>query len=433
MIKVYFKQAWQLLRQNKLYSSVYILGTGLSIAMIMIIAIIYFVKVAPFYPETNRNRILSIGSMSIRYTNGGSASSSLSYSFIQDYLYTLKSAEATTAVLFTYDETNYVEHQETRKLIPVTIKYTDANFWKVFGFEFVNGQPYGEAEFQSALHTVVISAGLAQKTFGTTEAEGRRIIINSDEYRVAGVVRDATYATPITYAEIWMPFTLRQEDMNDSYGEGLLGALYTYILAPSASDRKLVKEEVNGIIQKMNNSQDKYKIDTNGAPEEYWKTNFRQFSNVAIDWWEVFSTFGIMLLALLIVPAVNLAGMVSSRMEKRLPEMGVRKAFGASGGTLINQVLVENFILTLFGGLVGLIISWVAVYGGRYWIFTLFDSWPQLPPDGVDSLLPIGVLFSPGIFVIALLVCLLLNLISAIIPAWNALKKDIVYSLNEKD
>ena len=38
MIKVYLKQAWELLKQNKLFSMLYIVGTGLAIAMTMIMA-----------------------------------------------------------------------------------------------------------------------------------------------------------------------------------------------------------------------------------------------------------------------------------------------------------------------------------------------------------------------------------------------------------
>ena len=43
MIKLYFKQAWQLLKQNPLFSSVYVLGTGLGIAMTMSLVIIYYI------------------------------------------------------------------------------------------------------------------------------------------------------------------------------------------------------------------------------------------------------------------------------------------------------------------------------------------------------------------------------------------------------
>ena len=59
MIKLYFKQSWALIRQNILFSSLYVLGTGLAIAMTMIIVIVYYVKIAPIYPETNRSQTRS--------------------------------------------------------------------------------------------------------------------------------------------------------------------------------------------------------------------------------------------------------------------------------------------------------------------------------------------------------------------------------------
>ena len=62
MIKVYLKQAWELLKQNKLFSTLYIVGTGLSIAMTMVIAIVFYVRLASVYPESNRSRTLVIKS-----------------------------------------------------------------------------------------------------------------------------------------------------------------------------------------------------------------------------------------------------------------------------------------------------------------------------------------------------------------------------------
>ena len=44
MIRVYFRQAWIMLKQNRLFSSVYIVGTGLSIALVMVLFVIYYVK-----------------------------------------------------------------------------------------------------------------------------------------------------------------------------------------------------------------------------------------------------------------------------------------------------------------------------------------------------------------------------------------------------
>ena len=56
MIKTYFKQAWNIIGQNRLFSSIYIIGTALAIAITMTLFVIYYVKIGPVYPEYNRGR-----------------------------------------------------------------------------------------------------------------------------------------------------------------------------------------------------------------------------------------------------------------------------------------------------------------------------------------------------------------------------------------
>ena len=60
MIRTYFNQAFHLIRQNPLFSGFYILGTGLAISMVMLLVVIYYIKVAGIYPETNRARMMVI-------------------------------------------------------------------------------------------------------------------------------------------------------------------------------------------------------------------------------------------------------------------------------------------------------------------------------------------------------------------------------------
>lgn len=54
MQRTYLTQAFTLLKQNRLFSMLYIVGTGLAIAMTVIVAVVYYVKLAPIYPEENR-------------------------------------------------------------------------------------------------------------------------------------------------------------------------------------------------------------------------------------------------------------------------------------------------------------------------------------------------------------------------------------------
>ena len=138
----------------------------------------------------------------------------------------------------------------------------------------------------------------------------------------------------------------------------------------------------------------------------------------------------LMLLILLLVPALNLSSLISSRMDMRSSELGVRKSFGANRGVLLWQVMWENLLLTGIGALAGLAVVWAMMLFTSGEILTVsngfFDN--VAAPTSVN----IDMFFSPGIFLIVLGLCLLLNLLSALVPAWMNLRKPIVSSLKEK-
>lgn len=49
-----------MIKQHRLFTGIYVVGTGLSIALVMTLFIIFYVKFAPIYPEYNRNRMLTV-------------------------------------------------------------------------------------------------------------------------------------------------------------------------------------------------------------------------------------------------------------------------------------------------------------------------------------------------------------------------------------
>src|SRR6185436_9662511 len=59
----------------------------------------------------------------------------------------------------------------------------------------------------------------------------------------------------------------------------------------------------------------------------------------------------------MLLPAINLVNLNLSRILERSGEIGVRKAFGASGSTLVGQFVVESLVLSLFGGALGFLLS----------------------------------------------------------------------------
>ena len=134
--------------------------------------------------------------------------------------------------------------------------------------------------------------------------------------------------------------------------------------------------------------------------------------------------------ALLFIPAMNLSGMISSRMDHRLCELGVRRAYGATNKILLGQVLWENLLLTCLGGLIGILLSYLIVLTASDWILNLFDDWVNDPDK--TPFLSFEMLFNPWIFSFAFVLCVLLNLISAFVPALWSLRHTIIQSLNTK-
>lgn len=434
MSLLYFKQAWQLLRQEKLFSSIYILGTGLSISMVMVLTIIYYVKIADIYPETNRSRMLILKNGQVKRPDGSSATSSLSLTMLQTCLADLKTAEA-VSIVYTDRREDYVQPPGSKEQLPVTVKYVDPNYWKVFDFAFQSGKPFTAADMQSGIRTVVIAQSLALRLFGTTEARGQDVNINFVPYRVCGVVKDVSFAADKTYALLWMPYLSAdgyEENWEGNPNKEALGSFKAYVLAPSAGKVEEVKAEIDERIRRYTSSLADAEFTLNGQPDRQWQTIFRYHGGQTIDWTKLLLTLGLIYLVFLLIPAVSLSGMTDSRMERRLAEMGVRRAFGAPVYRLMEQVIAENLLFTLLGGLVGLLFSYLLVVCCGNWILQLGEIFSEVLPEGVDVEFSASMLMNYTVFSVALGVCLVLNLASAIIPAWRASRQQIIYSLNTK-
>ena len=52
----YFRQALAMMREEKLFSGIYIAGTAMALAFTMVMAVVYYIKLAPIYPELNRGQ-----------------------------------------------------------------------------------------------------------------------------------------------------------------------------------------------------------------------------------------------------------------------------------------------------------------------------------------------------------------------------------------
>ena len=420
MYKHYLKQILQLFKENKLIGCISILGTALSICMIMVIVIIYQMNTENMTPELNRDRMLYMNEFKVEqssmiYTNGMS-----SYLMV-DGLSTLQTPERIAAVChggggYTISLPG-IKREEKGELM-----FTDASFWKMFNFTFVAGGGYSEEEFKSGVKCVVIDEAYALRLYESAAmAIGKRIDIDYETYTVKGVVKSVNPFFKSTYANAWLPYTTVpgfEYSAKAGWGGGYLGALSCYILAATSSDIPAIKLEVQHVLDRLNANNKDVKLMLDEPPLNHFDYMF-QSDNIKTSAFKL--RYILIIMLLLLVPAINLTGLTFSHMQKRQSEMGLRRAFGATKLQLLKQVLMENVIYSLLGGVVGLLLAYLSLW--------LFDEILLQANYQGETMLSLDMLH-PLIFVYTFLFCLLFNCLSAGIPAWKVSRENIVFSIH---
>ncbi|MBC5643949.1 ABC transporter permease [Parabacteroides sp. BX2] len=420
MYRIYFKQSLLMLKQNKFISAIAIIGTALAIMMIMTIIVANEIKGISSTPEINRERTLHINYQVKKDTTKNSwQSGTLSYDVVKDYLYPLITPRYVSAVNSVDPKrpSTLVSREGSSEIINAGQRLTDATYWKIFSFSFIKGRPFNEGEFNSGISVAVVSETLAKKAFKGETALGQTILVNFKPYRIIGIVKDVSPVFKRAYGDLWVPYSsLKKENL---YFD-------VVIMAEKTSDFAAITAEVRNMEKKYNIENVpwtlfmKGPLDNQFYQKDIWGNSVEDITkSITIQNRKMI----FILLILLLIPAINLSGLSLSRMKKRTEEIGIRKAFGAKRYTILIQVLFENLITSLIGGVIGLILSYVVVFRMRDWLLDI--------PSG--STIPVNTLISIPVLLAVFAVCLVINLLSAGIPAYRASRMKIINSLNQND
>lgn len=420
MLKQYIKMAIRMLKENSLVSTISILGTALSIAMIMVVILIYQVQLTGFPPESNRDRILYVLGTQLTYNGAGHYKGSMSYELVKECFYTLQTPEAVSAF---YADKRPVSLPDKQMYTEYTVKYTDDGFWKMFDFHFVEGKPFTEADFESGIRAVVITDKLARTLYGTTDVVGNVVVLSFMEYTIRGVVREVSEQATEAFGDLWIPFTTNPYLVSQEFGLG--GVFNVCMLAKDKKDFAAIRTELDNQTKRVNvNYKESQHLTVQFMPDgPITRTDIMRGSHGFkwVSWKEFFGRTGALLLFLLLVPALNLTGVTQSSVQRRRAELGVRKSFGATPRVLWMQLIEENLVIACVGGVIGFGLSFLFLHFSKTFLL-----------NG-DVMLSANMLLQPFTFIVALLFVLLLNLLSTAIPAIRITRLPIVNSLKENE
>ena len=440
-----------MMRDEKLFSAIHIAGTAMAIAFTMVMAVVYYIKLAPIYPEANRARTLYFEGIRVVAENRGQGQMPFGQKALEEWFEASPNIEycAPTTLACGTGKLLGKSLQPVAlgngEFIEAVTNETNADFFKIYEYEFLEGRAFTKQEVEALDMVCVIGDGFAERLFGKgVEAVGKTVSLeDSYELRVVGVVRQGSQLAPDSYADLFMPYTLDHVIYRDSPYAGNFSIVAT---VKDAKHLKALRKELEELEARLTINQVeklggvlhfgegvKTRVDLTRDLESHamhaLRTSNRKDNLEIISNRQLVMHFAGLLFVLLFVPALNLCGIVAGRMERRTAEMAVRKTFGARRSTLLNQVVTENLVLTSIGGLIGLALSWLSIYNFRTELLGMFFDNTTLSSAPIVT----GeMLFAPLLFVGCFAAILVLNVLSALLPAWLSLRKPIVESMMEK-
>ncbi|MES2826790.1 MAG: FtsX-like permease family protein [Bacteroidota bacterium] len=408
MLKNYFKIAIAVLRRRKFFTFISLFGISFTLTIVMTSTALVENVMSPTYPDFNRERSLYIQRVTLKNSKEGWINSnSASYNFINRYISTLKKPYK---IAFFTSGTNTNSYVNDKK-IGLEVKYTNDLYWEVTSYEFLSGKPYTKQQIDNAERVAVISERTRKAFFrDNANVVGKYIEVDNVSYRVNGVVKGVPRTNRNFYGDIYMPYTVSKTGYQDT---GLMGKFGVVLLAKSEADMPAMRAEYQKMISKIPTDKEYDRLYAHA--DTLWEDLARRFcgtdDTVGLGRMVVFVS--LLLLLFLSLPTINLVNINITRIMERSSEIGVRKAFGASSKTLVYQFLVENIILTLLGGIIGIILSCIVIY--------LFNQ-SEFTPDFHLSL-------NFTVLAIGLFVCLIFGLLSGVYPAWRMSRLNVVSAL----
>lgn len=442
-MKEIWKQTWRDIRRQPLLSVLTIVGTAVSIALIMIMVMSLEALTADYGNEPNRSRSLYIGGITDNDDPDNMGYWGLGPTSIEAICGQPSDLIEHVAITSTFYNSNVNIIVGTKSPVKAKAKAVGDGYFNVYRFNFLAGRPFTHEEHVGCQSLAIISESLARKLFGSVEeAMGKEMNLYKSPFRVTGVVSDVSPLMSHAFAEVWLPANYSHEgDVNNphlwgvgvgGYSDGIQGGGSLTLVAPHKSDLPKLKEEVRRRIRVM---ADMLKQDSVWLSEEHrWTPDFDKLQLVDVKTQEELSdegeslrtVYGVIFAVLLVVPAINLASMTQSRMRQRRAEISIRRAFGAKRRDILAQVFTESLFVTLLGGILGLLVAILLIALNGTGAMIAFD---QAVMDGSNTLVDMSLLLDPWVYLWTLIFCFVLNLLSSLLPAWRASRTDIVKSL----
>jgi len=239
-----------------------------------------------------------------------------------------------------------------KKSQQTTVYGVEPGFELVQNLSLADGAFFTRTELDSRASVVVLGPMLADQILGKHEGiTGMVIRINNYSFRVIGVTKSkggSQFNNPDTFA--YIPLTSMQARVKQDLSSGRIS--FILLQAEDESSVKLAIDEATLVLRESHRLNPR-------QSDDFSITNQEDFLSIASSITSVLTIFlaGIAGISLL-VGGIGIMNIMLVSVTERTSEIGLRKALGARKLDIMLQFLSESAMLSLIGGILGILIGW---------------------------------------------------------------------------
>jgi putative ABC transport system permease protein len=409
MLRNYLLTAYKVFMRRKLFTAINLMCIVLTLVVLMVLTAMLENAFFPTGVEGKSDRFLQVSSVHARSADGRNITTGpLGYKLIDTYLKPMPSVERVAVA----SRPRKVAIYQEGRITTLEMRLVDANYWKVLDFTLLEGRLPNEDDDAQGLQVAVVNASSAKRLFGSGSVVGRTISASGQALKVIGVVQDEMHLN--AYAELWAPIA---SSPTTSYKHEMFGSFTALLLARSSNDLDMVRQNVKEVAKTVQFNDARANTRT-----LFWADDKLDVFARATMWTmeqedsgarKLLLILGTLMFLFMLLPALNLVNLNTGRIVERSSEIGVRKAFGATSAQLVGQLVVENLLLCLAGGIIGLacaqaVLMWIAYSG-------------VIPYLRLSINLPV--------MAYGFIITVVFGLLSGVLPAWKMSRLDPVHAL----
>jgi putative ABC transport system permease protein len=289
--------------------------------------------------------------------------------------------------------------------------HASAGYFEVFGAPVELGRTYTpEEDRPGGPHIVVISNGLWRSRFGSDPAIiGKTIALTGEPYEIIGVLGPAFKTDPPS--DIWQP--LQPDPNSANQGHYLLCAARMRPGITLDQAKAAMKLSAEAFRRKFPGPLMEPKESATAVP-----LRDLVVSDVRTALLILLGAVGFVLL----IACANVANLLLARATLRKREIAIRAALGAERRRIVFQLLAESVLLSLIGGLLGLVLGYAGVRA------LLAASPVNIPRIGEHGS---AVVLDWRVLAFTLLVALFTGILFGLVPAFSGSRTDLTVTLKE--